>query len=76
MCLHMYTNAQHMPAWVRLASWGDVQLEWTFVHPKLAEHDKPAGRLLLTIMAMTLRVQHMLGPGAMSGLTVPHFISR
>lgn len=55
MCLHMYTNAQHMPALLRVASWGDVQLEWTFVHPKMAEHDKPAGRLLLTVMAMTLR---------------------
>lgn len=70
------TNAQHIPALLRVASWGDIQLEWTFVHPKMAEHVKPAGRLFLTIMAMTLRAQHMLGPGAMSGLIVPHFISQ
>lgn len=53
MCLHAYTNAQHMPAWLRVASWEDVQLEWTFVHSEMAEHDKPAGRLFLTVMAMT-----------------------
>ena len=76
MCLHMYADAQHIPALLRVASWGDVQLEWTFVHPKMAQHDKPAGGLFLTIMAITLRAQHMLGPGAMSGLTVPHCISR
>lgn len=51
----MYTEAQHMPALLRVANWGGVQLEWTFVHPKLAEHDKPAGSLFLTVMVMTLR---------------------